>query len=79
VAEILELPHLVYQNRMPDMQVGRRRIETGLYDEAAFLLQFLFESALRQYFVGASGKLVQLFVNCGHDLLRVSNFSAAEL
>ena len=33
MAEILKLPHLVQHHRVPEMQIRRRGVETGLDDE----------------------------------------------
>ena len=46
----LKLPQLVDQHRVPEMQVGRRRIETGLDHQRLACGQALFERIRRQHF-----------------------------
>ena len=47
---------------MPDVQVGRSRVEAGLYDQGPALLELGLETILRQDFVTASSKFVELFI-----------------
>jgi hypothetical protein len=51
VAKFLELPHLVNNHGMTDMEVRRSRIESHLYIEWSSQLQFCFETAIRQNFI----------------------------
>jgi hypothetical protein len=68
VTELLELAHLVDENRVTDMQVGRGGIEAGLYDQRPALFQFRFEPVLGQYFICAAGEFRDLFLDAAHDL-----------
>ena len=72
VAVLLELPHLVDQHRVPDMQVGRRRVEAGLDNERPVFPELGRQSVLGQHLVGAAGQLRDLFLDVAHYCLSVT-------
>jgi hypothetical protein len=66
VAEILEVPQLVDQHGMPEMQVRCGRIEAGLDAQGPAGLQLFDEFGLDQQFVGAALDQRQLGVDIDH-------------
>jgi hypothetical protein len=66
VAELLKLAHLVDENRVTDVQIGRRRVEPGLDDQWPALLQLRFQPVLGQYFIGAAGEFRDLILDTAH-------------
>ncbi len=70
MSALLELPHLVQQHGVSQVQVGRGGIESGLDAQRTLLRQLADEFCLGQDFVGAAlvlGQLRgQLLVNFHH-------------
>ena len=62
MAELLELPHLVQQYRVAQVQVGRRGIEARLHLERLAPLQFLHQLRADQHLVRATMQLCNLFL-----------------
>ncbi len=72
MAELLELAHLVDEHRVPDVQVGRGRVEAGLDDQRPALPEFGRQSVLGQHLVGAAGQLRNLCLDVAHYFLSVT-------
>ena len=70
VAEVLQLPQLVDQDRMSQMQVGRGRIETGFDAQGPSAFQLLDEFRFDQQFIAAAFDGFELFGQCSHDEIR---------
>jgi hypothetical protein len=66
VAVNLELPHLVDENGVSQVQVRRRRVEPGFDHERPAFLEPSLESLLGENFVGAAGKFGNLCRYIGH-------------
>ena len=77
--ESLELPHLVEQHGMAEMQIGRGRIETGLDAQAPAALQTLREFGFEQNFVRTAPQERQCFSRCGHARAVVSVFCGGKI
>ena len=61
MAEVLELPHLVEEHRMTQVQVGRGGIEPGLHPQRTAGLEFFDEILLDQQLIAAALEDIQLF------------------
>ena len=59
--ELLELPHLVDEHGVPEMQIGCRRIEARLDPQRTPTRQFPFQVRREQDLVGTAGELRHLF------------------
>ena len=66
MAERLELPHLVDQHRVSQVQVGRRGIEAGLDPQRPAAGQPLAQFVLEQDFLRAAANACQLLVDLAH-------------
>ncbi|EXI68447.1 MAG: hypothetical protein AW08_01229 [Candidatus Accumulibacter adjunctus] len=69
VAEVLEVSQLVDQYGMSEVQVGCRRIETGLDAQWAPALQLVPQFRFDQELLGAAPDLPELIVHCAHAVL----------
>jgi hypothetical protein len=69
VPEQLELAHLVDQHRMPQVQVGRGRVEAGLDVERLATGEFAGQVRLEQDLVGPAPEFDQLFGRVQHESL----------
>jgi len=72
VAELLELPHLVEQHGVAEMQIGGRRVEPALMCSGLPRRSLRTSSAVTRTFLGASQQLCELGVEISHgarDLL----------
>ena len=70
VAELLELPHLVEQHGVPEMQVGRGRVEARLDVQRLAPAQLLDQLGGDQHLLGASLQLCELGVEITHRSAR---------
>jgi hypothetical protein len=61
MAQFLELPELVYQNGMPEMQVRGRGIKTGLYTKSPAILQSLNQLGFNEDLLGATPDQPEIF------------------
>ena len=61
MAELLELPQLVDEHRVAEMEVGRGRIETGLDAQGDTGLEPLFQLGQNEHFFGATAQQLQVF------------------
>ena len=61
MAEILELPHLVDQHRVAEVQVRRGGVEAGLNPQRLAALQLAFELRGQQQVLRAARQLDHLF------------------
>ncbi len=68
VAEVLELAHLGQQHTVAKVQIGSRRIETGLDTQLAAGLELLDQLVLQQDLLGASFQQRQRACDVGHRL-----------
>ena len=68
MSQLLELPHLVNENRMTDVQIGRSRVETRFHDQRPPLLEFFLEPVLGQNLVRTPTQLRYLFLDVAHFL-----------
>ena len=70
MTEFLEMPQLVDQHRVPEVQVGRRRIEAGLDPKRPSRLDLFGQFGLNQQFVGTALDQRHLEFNIDHGLTR---------
>ena len=68
MSKLLELPHLVNEYGVPDVQVWCGRVEAGFDDERPALLQLRFKSVFGQNLFAAANKFLQLFLDICHDV-----------
>ncbi len=66
VPELLELPHLVEQHGVAEMQIRRGGIETRLDMQRFPALQFFDQLTFGEHFLRAALELGQLFVEVHH-------------
>ncbi len=66
MTEPLEQRHLVDEHRVPEVQVGRGRVEAGLDAQRLAALQLLLEIGLEQDFGGAAAEFGELFLDGEH-------------
>ena len=56
--KLLELPHLINEYRVPDVQVWCGRVESGFDDERSALFQLHFKSVLGQNLIAAANEFL---------------------
>jgi hypothetical protein len=61
MTQFLELPELVYQNGMPEMQVRGCRIKTGLYTKSPAFLESLNQFGFNQDLLGTTPDQPEIF------------------
>ncbi len=66
MAEVLELPHLVEQHGVAEVQIRRRRIEAGLDAQRAAELQARLELLALDDLVGAAADQIERVLQIGH-------------
>ena len=66
MAKLLKLSHLINENRVADVQVGRGWIEACLDNKRPVFLELFREAVFRKNFVCPAGKLIQLIFDAGH-------------
>ncbi len=71
--EVLELPHLVEQDGVPQVQIGRGRIEPGLDPQGPAGAELLEQLVFTQHLVRAPHQLSQLLRNLAHLLPDTAN------
>ena len=64
--QVLELAHLVDDNRVAEVQVRRRRIKTNLYPQGPTQPEALFQFFKLDNFLGATGDQTQRMLYIGH-------------
>ena len=67
MAEILELPHLVEQHGVADVQIGRGRIEAGLDAQRTAELEPRLELLGLEDFLGAAADGFEGMCEIGHE------------
>ena len=78
VAELLELPHLVEQYRVAQMQVRRRGIEARLHLQRLAPLEFLDQLRADQHLVRATMQLCNLFLESRRHFVNPSPVSVPQ-
>ena len=66
MTQLLELAHLVDQDRMSNVQIWCRRIKARFNEQWPAKFEFCLESVLGQYLVGAARQLCKLLLDTRH-------------